>query len=523
MITELPPIWREVDSAFTEQETWRGHWDDVFELVIPQRSRRYKTSHGDKVAPYIYDSTAALAAERLANQMVSVLTPAGVPWLMLTPGPKWEGDDRVNLARALLPVNKLLWYYVDQSALSVALQPVMLDAMVSAGCVKVEPADEGRGLRTEAVPIDEVAFRRGRRGLIDRVYHKRGVPGYEVLEVWGDLIPEREREQISRAQNEPQTIISCCVPDGKQFRYYDMLETGRHILVEKTLKRNPYKVLRWSETSHTQYSRGPGMVVYPDILNLNTMGEYQLKAAAFDLLGIWLVEDDGVLNPHTIDLVPGARIAVGNTSLAAPALRRADDSGQGRNRIGQEVINDRREAILKAFYADKFSPIAGTKMSAAEIVERAKELSDTLGSVWGRIEAEMLRPIAQDFVETLREQGVFREMGEEVSNLLRLDRQVLDVTFLGTMAQAQRLQTAQGIIQYATMAAQLGAADPEAALVVDMAMALRQVAEMMSVPADMIKTNEEVAEITEQAAPMVDQALAAEMGGAGGAGPTQGI
>lgn len=520
MTDDKLPIWREVETAFAEQETWRSHWDDVFELVVPHRSKRYKESRGDKVAPYIYDSTAALAAERLANQMVSVLTPAGVPWLMLTPGPKWQGDDRLALARMLQPINRTLWYYVDQSALSVSLQPVLTDMTVTAGCIKIEPADSGIGVRTEAVPIDEVAYRRGRAGIVDFVYHKRWVAGHDILQTWGDAVPERQHEVISRAPNEKFVVISACVPSGSRFRYYDLLEMDHVVLVDKTLKRNPYKILRWSETSSSQYSRGPGMVAYPDILNLNTMAEYQLKAAAFDLLGIWLVEDDGVLNPHTIDLVPGARIAVGNTSLAQPAIRRADDSGQARNRIGQDVINDRREAVLRAFYADKFSPIEGTKMSAAEILERAKELSDTLGAVWGRIESEGLRPIAADYVDILREQGAFSDLGDEVTQLLRVDRQDLDVVFLGTLAQAQRLQTAQGIIQYATVASQLGAADPEAALVVDMAMALRQVAEMMGVPADMIKTNDEIAEITQAAAPMVDQAMMAEMGGAGGAGPT---
>lgn len=506
-------LWREIEQAFAEQEVWRGHWEDVFELTVPQRTQRFRNSRGDKVAPYIYDSTASQAAERLANQMVSVLTPAGVPWMALTPGPMVEGDDRIILGRLLHKVNRLIWHYVDKSALSVAFQPVMLDAMVTGGCLKVEPSDSGEGIRCEAVPITEVAYRVGREGVVDRVYHKRMVTAHEILNVWGDVVPEDQRKIFEDHPSELFEVISCCIPEGQRFRYYDILSMGRIVLVDKTMKRNPYKVLRWSETTGSQYSRGPAMVEYPSILTLNTLAEYQIKAAAFDLLGIWLVEDDGVLNPYTIELVPGAKIPVGNTSLAAPAIRRADDSGSGRNRIGQDVINDRREAILKAFYADKFSPLEGTKMSAAEIVERAKDLSDTLGAVWGRIETEILRPIAVDFLEILKSQGVFRELGSDVGELLKLDRRNLDVVFLGTLAQAQRLQNAQGLVQYLTMAAQIGAADPEAALVVDTAAAMRQIAEYMAVPFDLIKTGDEIAEITQAAAPMIDSVMAAEQGG----------
>src|SRR3712207_8885699 len=84
------------------------------------------------------------------------------------------------------------------------------------------------------------------------------------------------------------------------------------------------------------------------------------------MTGIWQAEDDGVLNPATVRLVPGTIIpkapgSAGLTPLAAP----------GNFDISQLVLNDLRARIRAAMLADRLGPPQDAKMTATEVLERS--------------------------------------------------------------------------------------------------------------------------------------------------------
>ena len=66
------------------------------------------------------------------------------------------------------------------------------------------------------------------------------------------------------------------------------------------------------------YGRSPVMKALPDIKTANKVVELVLKNASIAVTGIWQADDDGVLNPAAVKLVPGAIIpkAVGSAGLA---------------------------------------------------------------------------------------------------------------------------------------------------------------------------------------------------------------
>ena len=85
------------------------------------------------------------------------------------------------------------------------------------------------------------------------------------------------------------------------------------------------------------------MTALPDIKTANKVVELILKNASIAVTGIWLADDDGVLNPANIKLVPGSIIpkAVGSsglTPLQAP----------GRFDVSHLVLEDLRARIRHA-------------------------------------------------------------------------------------------------------------------------------------------------------------------------------
>ena len=63
------------------------------------------------------------------------------------------------------------------------------------------------------------------------------------------------------------------------------------------------------------------MTALPDIKTANKVVELILKNASIAVTGIWLADDDGVLNPANVKLVPGSIIpkAVGSAGLTPAA------------------------------------------------------------------------------------------------------------------------------------------------------------------------------------------------------------
>src|SRR3546814_6808214 len=85
------------------------------------------------------------------------------------------------------------------------------------------------------------------------------------------------------------------------------------------------------------------MKALPDIKTANKVVELILKNASIAVTGIWQADDDGVLNPATVRLVPGAIIpkaqgSAGLTPLAAPRSEEHTSELQSLMRISYAVF-----------------------------------------------------------------------------------------------------------------------------------------------------------------------------------------
>lgn len=487
-------------AAWDEQQRWFWRWDRCFELVIPERSFRYVNTESSSVAPYIYDTTAAEQAERLSNQMISLLTPSGIPWLRLTPGPAIIGEKRLIMAKKLQPINEVIAYYVQKAGFSVAAQPAFLDMMVTAGAIKVEPDPKSDGFCIKTIPITELAYRNDLYGRANHVYRKYPIRCGLLLakDEYKEKLSEDQQRAYRENPNKSVDLVCSVEPEGEKFRYVEWVIDGDIILEDRSLDRNPFFVFGWSGVAGSNYRRGPALIKYHDILNTNTLSEYQLKAAGFDLLGIWGKKDDGVINTATINLYPGAQILMESLSAADPSMRRIDATDGTRYRIGQETLNDKRETIVKAFFGDKFSPVHGDKMSAQEIMQRNQDMSLNLGATWGRIDCELLRPFSSHALEILKSQNAFDGIdgvNDDVLRYLNIDNKQLDVRFMGTLSQAQYMQTAQGLIQFMGITQSMAQVAPEVSAMIDYAQGARDLAEAMLIPPSLIEDEEKMKQI----------------------------
>src|SRR3546814_7919284 len=129
--------------------------------------------------------------------------------------------------------------------------------------------------------------------------------------------------------------------------------------------RTPCVNFRWLKAPGEVYGRSPVMKALPDIKTANKVVELILKNASIAVTGIWHADDDGVLNPATVRLVPGAIIpkaqgSAGLTPLAAP----------GRFDVSQLVLDDLRARIRHALLVDRLGSVEAPRMTATEVHPR---------------------------------------------------------------------------------------------------------------------------------------------------------
>jgi hypothetical protein len=287
-------------------------------------------------------------------------------------------------------------------------------------------------------------------------------------------------ETVERARREPHTrlaVIEAVVPDGAGVAYLAVLDAEGPpadeptVLAEGRFGRSPFINFRWLKAPGEIYGRSPVMKALPDIKTANKVVELVLKNATIAVTGIWQADDDGVLNPAAVKLVPGTIIpkAVGSSGLKPL-------EAPGRFDVSQLVLDDLRGRIRHALLADKLDQVNAPRMTATEVLERAADMARLLGATYGRLQSELLTPLV------LRGLGILARRGE-IEPLVP-DGRIVELQYRSPLARQQAHAEAQTTLTWLQAVAALG---PEAQVAVDHEAAARWLARAYGVPDQLLR------------------------------------
>ena len=116
-----------------------------------------------------------------------------------------------------------------------------------------------------------------------------------------------------------------------------------------------------------------------------------------------------------------------------------------------------RQTIRSHFFADVFMMLATQDlphMTATEVAERRQEKMLLLGPVLQRLKTELLDPLIERVYYILLRQGVIPQAPAYLNGL------EMHVTYISTIAQAQRASMLEPLAQGLQLAAQITQADP---------------------------------------------------------------
>jgi len=505
--------------AQNRKEDFRSLYEDAMEYALPQRnlySGDYETNTGGrKKMTRVFDSTAINSTQRFANRLQSGIFPPQRKWCRLEPGTDIPQERRAEAQRALDMYNEKMFAVLKQSNFDIAMGEFLLDLSVGTAVMLVQPGDAVSPINFIPVPQYLVSFEEGANGQVDNVYRRMRLKGEALNQQWPDItIPQELQVMIDDKPTEEVDLVEATVYDYERgdYCYHVIHPKSKSELVYRRVKTSPWVVSRYMKVAGEIYGRGPVLTALPDIKTLNKTLELLLKNASLAITGVYTAADDGVLNPATVRIVPGAIIPVarngGSQGEALKPLPRAGDFN-----VSQIIINDLRANIKRTLLDESLPPDNMSARSATEVVERMKELAQNLGSAFGRLINETMIPIVSKMLEVMDEGGL-------IDLPLRVNGLEVKVSPVSPLAMAQNMDEINNIMQFMQIAQSMG---PEGQMSIKVGAAVDYIADKLGVPAVVRNSPQEREQMAQQAMQMAQQAQQAQQEAPEGAPMPEGM
>jgi len=480
------------------RSNWENHWQEISDYMLPRKAEITKQrARGDKRHTQIFDATAVHALELLAASLHGMLSSSANKWFSLR-FKETELNDIDECKEWLEDAQGRMYDAFGKSNFQQEIFECYFDLIAfGTACLMIEE-DQEDTLLFSARHIKEIYIQENKKGYVDTLYRKFKMPAQAVVDKFGiDNVSKDVVNIFKKSPFDDIILVHVARPrsdfDPKkqdkqnmpvQSIYFEF-ETG-HIISIGGFQEMPYVIPRYLKSSTEVYGRSPGMSALSEAKVLNKMVENSLKAAAKLIDPPLLVSDDSVLAP--IRMSPGSInfIRSGSRDSITPLNINAN--------IGVTLSNEnqRRDAIAKIFHVDQLLSTEDKKnMTATEILQKQDEKMRILGPVLGRLQSELLNPLIIRVFNIMLRQQLFLPSPEI------LQQQELKIEFVSPLALAQRSQELQSLMRGLEIFGSLAQTMPVMDYIDEDGL-VKQIIDILGIPAKVIKSDAEVQQVREQ-------------------------
>jgi len=492
-------------------------WQDIADRIIPRKAdfkrQRGKINEpkGERRTEKIFDAAPALALDRFAAAMHSLVTPRNQQWHSLRPmQPALAEDDEVK--GYLEEVNKLLFSARYSANFDNQVHECYFDSGAFGNMAMFIGDRLGRSLYYRTVPIDQLFFMENEYGIVDLVHREFPMTARQAAQKFGlDHLPMPIKDAAEKRPEQEFWFVHCVKPRedadvsrkdyrGMAFASYFIAVDSREIVGEGGYRSFPYAVSRYAVTSGEVYGRGPAQLILPDVMMLNEMNRTTIQAAQLAVLPPLLAHRDGILD--AIRMTPAA-INYGGVDDNGRQMIQPLTTGS-RPEIGLELMDQKRALINDAFWNTLFQILVDTpSMTATEAMLRAQEKGALLAPTASRIEAEFLNPMVEREMDILAAAGVLPPMPEKLMEAGGL----FEVEYTSPLERARRAEEGVSILRTFEQLAPLAQiAGPTVFKRFNFDEAAKVLADVNGVPAKIMYSDEEMEEINAQEAQQAELA-----------------
>jgi len=351
-MSETEELLKRAEGAVAARASWDDLLRDAYRYAAPELDSQlqgYRMA-GARRRSSVYDSTAIQAVNDAAAQTHMKLTPPHTRFFSI----EWAAEVEVSDEdRSLVLLSDQLFKHINRSAFHSVIELAYAQAQIAQACICINEANSNSlsAFDIEVIPAGEIYPEHAWRPSERSVWRIRSVRIDVLASRWKlnrGLTEGTGRTYNDAENNEILTEGALWHAYKGKFRYVAIVGKGEkaQIVEDQWQATSPFIVGGYSEAPGENVPRGPVLSVLPDIKTANKIVELILKNASIAVTGIWQADDDGIVNPATIKLVPGAIIpkAVGSEGLQPLKSPGSFDVAEIQLQRLQMVI---RDAILR--------------------------------------------------------------------------------------------------------------------------------------------------------------------------------
>ncbi len=499
---------RRFEDLEARRSNWDHHWQEVSEIVWPDAADfTVQRSPGEKRNQNLYDATAAMALEKFAAAMESMLTPRQQKWHTLK-----ASDDDLNKD----PEVKLWFEQANRTLFTARNSPranyysQKHEGYKSLGafgneCLFIEENPNG-GIRYRGCHIAQVFIETDPQGVVDTIYRRYPLSAKAAHQKWGERTPEKVRIALEKSPWQPFDFLHVVVPreqvDPEALDHegmaWESLQIGiddKVLIEESGYHELPYKYARYTVNATEMFGRGPAMLVLPSIKMTQEMQKTFIRAGHKAVDPPLLARDDGVIGMGSqgVELRSGYVTWGGLDEQGNPVIKPFISGAQ--LELTEGMLETERNVIKDAFLVTLFlTLLEHPEMTATEVLARLQEKGQLLAPTVGRQQSEMLGPQIERELAILTRQGFLTPLPP----VLEEAEGEYEIVYESPAMRQQRIEEALGIQRTLEMAAPFIAADPTVLDVFKPVEIIRLSAEIYGAPSSILRTEEELEELTKR-------------------------
>lgn len=489
----------QLKSARAQHES---HWAECYKYGAPERQQNFSSDSDVKgqretERADLYDSTAADALQVLVSSIMTGVTPANAIWFKAQP----DGIDDLSVLtegeRWLEDAAQFMWRNIHAANFDSESYETVTDIVTAGWGVLYTDIDRevGGGYVFESWHIGSCFIGSTRAdGRIDTIYREHEMTVETMINTYGEnnchhsvvekakTLPDEKMELLHVIQPRKQ-VGAGQINKAMPFASIHIDINNNHILKESGYHEFPCSVPRLRRLPNSVYGNGQMTIALPDAKTANELMKNTVRSADLQLGGMWIAEDDGVLNPHTVRIGP-RKVIIANS---VDSMKRLDD---GTNfQIPEYLLTQLQGGIRRKLMADQLPTIGTQQMTATEIHTRVELIRQMLGPMYGRLQTEYLQSILDRCFGLAIRSGALGQPPEELWG------RNLSFKFVSPLARSQRMEEVTATEQYVISLSQIAAVDQTILDNVDFDAVAVLVGNGRGVPQTIMRTAEEVQEL----------------------------
>lgn len=517
----------------SERSSWIEHWRDLADFLLPRRGRLLGGSGGQPNKGYkrnsrIINGVGTRALRTLRSGMAAGITPPTQPWFRLGP----EDPDLAEHAptKAWCERMQKLIYRSLAAGNFYEMVNGTYEGLGLAGTALLWQDEDFESItRFYDVPAGEFMLANDARGRATVIYREFQVTVEQLVGRFGLGNVTQAAKTLYDAGTLDAWVEVCHAvepvsdrflgrPEARGWAYVSVYwekasDKDRGFLQVKGYAECPGHAPRWDLQLPDAYGRSPAMEALGDVKQLQL--EERRKAQMIDKSAAPPLQGPPLLN-QLLDTQPGAYNPTTSGQKIEPlflpgTFRLADvtaDIREIENRINTMMFADLFMVLLMDRRREK---------TAFETAEMKAESLLMLGPVLTQVNSELLRPVIERQFNTIirASRPLWPDGGMIEPPPPELQNQQLKIDYVSSLQQAQRAVQVGGMSQLLNLAMTLEGVAPGTMDKIDTHQTVDELAELIGVPARMVRSDDAVAAIQQQkqaAAAAQQQAQAMALG-----------